>query len=136
FGPRKLIIPGTIVLVGVMIFFSNIGPSIPIWWFIVVYMILMLSISAIMMPSQTNGLNELPKHLYPHGTAIANTLQPVAGALGVSVFVSIMSQGQQSFLEKHQAASAGKQLINERMTHGVHHAYWFALALSCAAFFI
>ncbi|ASB88969.1 MDR family MFS transporter [Bacillus sonorensis] len=136
FGPRKLIIPGTIVLVGVMIFFSNIGPSIPIWWFIVVYMILMLSISAIMMPSQTNGLNELPKHLYPHGTAIANTLQPVAGALGVSVFVSIMSQGQQSFLEKHQAASAGKQLINEAMTHGVHHAYWFALALSCAAFFI
>ncbi|MDI5789741.1 hypothetical protein PO124_18915 [Bacillus licheniformis] len=70
----------------------------PIWAFIIVYIILMLSISAIMMPAQTNALNELPKHLYPHGTAISNTLQPVAGALGVSVFVSIMSQGQKAIL--------------------------------------
>ena len=133
FGPRKLIIPGTIVLVGVMFFFSRINPSVPIWAFIIVYIILMLSISAIMMPAQTNALNELPKHLYPHGTAISNTLQPVAGALGVSVFVSIMSQGQKSYLAGQEAAS--KQIVHEAMTHGVHHAYWFALALSCIAFF-
>lgn len=133
FGPRKLIIPGTIVLVGVMFFFSRINPSVPLWAFIIVYIILMLSISAIMMPAQTNALNELPKHLYPHGTAISNTLQPVAGALGVSVFVSIMSQGQKSYLAGQEAAS--KQIVHEAMTHGVHHAYWFALALSCIAFF-
>lgn len=134
-GPRKLIIPGTVVLVGVMVFFSNIGPSIPIWSFILVYIVLMLSISAIMMPAQTNALNELPKKLYPHGTAISNTLQPVVGALGVSVFVSIMSQGRQSFLEKQQAP-ASEQIMNQAMTHGVHHAYWFALALACIAFLI
>ncbi|MDE1454786.1 DHA2 family efflux MFS transporter permease subunit, partial [Bacillus paralicheniformis] len=133
FGPRKLIIPGTIVLVGVMFFFSRINPSVPVWAFIIVYIILMLSISAIMMPAQTNALNELPKHLYPHGTAISNTLQPVAGALGVSVFVSIMSQGQKSYLAGQEAVSP--QIVNEAMTHGVHHAYWFALALCCIAFF-
>jgi MFS transporter, DHA2 family, lincomycin resistance protein len=135
FGPRKLMIPGTIGLVGVMIFFSNINPSMPIWSFILVYIILMLSISAIMMPAHTNALNELPKKLYPHGTAIANTLQPIGGALGVSIFVSIMSQGQSSYLEK-QSGPITEKLMNEAMTQGVHHAYWFALALCIGAFFI
>ncbi|MGG3451105.1 MDR family MFS transporter [Domibacillus aminovorans] len=135
YGPRKLIIPGTIVLIGVMIFFSNINPSIPIWSFIIVYILLMLSISAIMMPAQTNALNELPKHLYPHGTAISNTLQPVAGALGVSIFVSIMTQGSKSHVEE-QTARVTEQLMNEAMTVGVHHAYWFALGLCIVAFVI
>ena len=134
YGPRKLIIPGTITLVGVMFFFSNINPSVPIWSFIIVYMILMLSISAIMMPAQTNALNELPKHLYPHGTAIANTLQPIAGALGVSIFVSIMTQSQANYLEGQGAVTA--ELANKAMTYGVHHAYWFALALGIIAVII
>jgi MFS transporter, DHA2 family, lincomycin resistance protein len=135
FGPRKLMIPGTIVLVGVMIFFSNINPSMPIWSFIFIYIILMLSISAIMMPANTNALNELPKKLYPHGTAIASTLQPIGGALGVAIFVSIMSQGQSNYLEK-KTVPITEKIMNEAMTQGVHHAYWFALALCMGAFFI
>ncbi|WP_209121328.1 MDR family MFS transporter [Alkalihalobacillus sp. BA299] len=135
YGPRKLIIPGTIVLVGVMIFYSNISTSIPIWSFILVYIALMMSISAIMMPAQTNALNILPQKLYPHGTAIASTLQPIAGALGVSVFVSIMTQSRTNFLEE-QSSPISEQLITEAMTYGVHHAYWFALALCVVALLI
>lgn len=135
FGPRKLIIPGTLVFVGVMIFFSNIGPAIPVWSFVLAYILLMLSISAILMPSQTNALNELPKHLYPHGTAIANTLQPIGGALGVSIFVSIMSQGERSYLNE-QSGPVTEELAHQAMTNGVHHAYWFALGLSIITFVI
>ncbi len=135
YGPRKLIIPGTLTLVGVMIFFSTINPSTPIWLFVLVYMVLMLSISAIMMPAQTNGLNELPKHLYPHGTAIANTLQPVAGALGVSIFVSIMTQSQAGYIEE-QSGVITEGILASAMTYGVHHAYWFALALAATSFVI
>lgn len=88
-----------------------------------------------MMPAQTNGLNELPKHLYPHGTAIANTLQPVAGALGVSIFVSIMTQSQKGYIEE-QAGEVTEGILHNAMTYGVHHAYWFALALAGIAFLI
>ncbi|MBM7553045.1 MDR family MFS transporter [Thalassobacillus pellis] len=135
FGPRKLIIPASLVLVAVMVFFSYINPSIPIWYFIFAYIILMLSVSAILMPAQTNALNELPKHLYPHGTAIANTLQPIGGALGVSIFVSIMSQGQENYLDDHSGAITN-DLLNKAMTAGVHHAYWFAIALCVSTFVI
>ncbi|MCY7780484.1 MFS transporter, partial [Bacillus haynesii] len=31
--------------------------------------------------------------------------------------------------------AVSKQVVHEAMTHGVHHAYWFALALCCIAFF-
>jgi MFS transporter, DHA2 family, lincomycin resistance protein len=135
FGPRKLIIPGTIVLSGVIFFFSNINEATPIWLFIVVYVLLMLSISAIMMPAQTNALNELPKNLYPHGTAIANTLQPVSGALGVSIFVSIMTQSRENFMNSYNG-KVTRDVMNDAMTYGVHHAYWFALALALSAVII
>ncbi|QWC24742.1 multidrug efflux MFS transporter [Bacillus haikouensis] len=135
FGPRKLIIPGTIVLSGVIFFFSNINEATPIWLFIVVYVLLMLSISAIMMPAQTNALNELPKNLYPHGTAIANTLQPVSGALGVSIFVSIMTQSREKFMNSYNG-KVTRDVMNDAMTYGVHHAYWFALALALSAVII
>jgi DHA2 family lincomycin resistance protein-like MFS transporter len=135
FGPRKLMISGTIALVAVMVFFSNISPSMHIWSFIFVYIIMMLSISAIMMPANTNALNELPQKLYPHGTAIISTLQPIGGALGVSIFVSIMSQGKNSYIEA-QSKPITEKIMNDAMTQGVHHAYWFALALCIGAFFI
>ncbi|MGR9049583.1 MDR family MFS transporter [Halobacillus faecis] len=135
FGPRKLIIPGTLVLVGVMLFFSNINPSIPVWSFILAYVLLMLAVSAVLMPSQTNALNELPKHLYPHGTAIANTLQPIGGALGVSIFVSIMSQGERSYLNNESGEVTG-EVMDQAMTAGVHQAYWFALGLAILTFVV
>ncbi|MCM3713867.1 DHA2 family efflux MFS transporter permease subunit [Alkalihalobacillus oceani] len=135
FGPRKLIIPGSIVLVAVMIFFSTIDPSLSAWTFMAVYLVLMVAITSIMMPAETNALNDLPVHLYPHGTAIATTLQPIAGALGVSIFVSIVSQGSNRFIES-QTGPVTEQMLDEAMTIGVHHAYWFAIALSVVALLI
>ena len=75
---------------------SRLNVDTPLWIVILSYM-LMLSVSAIMMPAETNGLNQLPKHLYPHGTAVMTTLEPVAGAIGVAVFVSIMNARQLQF---------------------------------------
>lgn len=135
YGPRKLIIPGMIMLVGSILFFININPSIPLWMFVLIYIILMLAISAIMMPAETNGLNELPQRLYPHGTAIVSTLQPVAGALGVSIFVGIMTFGRESYI-KEQTGPITQQVMNEAMTVGIHYAYWFALVISLIALVI
>lgn len=136
-GPRKMIIPGMLVLCLVMVFYSTIHPGIPMFVFILVYIVLMVSISMIMMPSHTNGINQLPKHLYPHGTAVGNMMQPIAGAMGVSIFISIMTHGQKKALE---GVTPTKQAINDALTVGVHHAYWFAIVLTVigliTAFFI
>src|SRR5699024_3733468 len=103
FGPRVLMIPATIILSGTMYILSRLTKDTDNWLIVIAYILLMLSVSAIMMPAQTNGLNQLPKSLYPHGTAVMTTLQPVAGAIGVSVFISIMNARQQHFLEGAQS---------------------------------
>ncbi|WP_414043851.1 DHA2 family efflux MFS transporter permease subunit [Macrococcus sp. EM39E] len=127
-GPRKMIIPGMFVLACVMVFYSTIHPGISVYVFIIVYMLLMVSISMIMMPSHTNAINQLPRRLYPHGTAVGNMIQPIAGAMGISVFVSIMTHGQKKALEGITNPTASQ--VNDALTSGVHHAYWFAIFLT------
>lgn len=138
-GPRKLMIPGSIFLCGALFVFSTIDLETPPWVIIVTYMVLMVSISAMLMPAETNGLNQLPKKLYPHGTAIVSTLQPVAGAIGVSAFISIMNTRQQSVLSK--ATNPQDPLaISEAMVSGVELVYFIALGMALVtlvlAFFI
>src|SRR5699024_8688227 len=122
-GPRALMIPATIILSGTMFLMTRLNMDTPLWVIIVSYILLMLSVSAIMMPAQTNGLNQLPKDLYPHGTAIMTTLQPVAGAIGVSAFISIMNAKQNSILDK-AANPADPLTINKAMVSGVELVYF------------
>src|SRR5699024_9297654 len=51
----------------------------------------MLSISMVMMPVTTAGLNQLPNHLIPHGTAMNNTFRQVSGSVGTAILVTIMA---------------------------------------------
>lgn len=132
FGPRILMIPATIVLSGTMWMMSRLTADTPIWVIIVGYILLMLSVSAIMMPAETNGLNQLPKSLYPHGTAVMTTLQPVAGAIGVSVFISIMNARQSHFLQ-NASNPADPVTVDRAMVAGVELVYFIAFLMAIAA---
>ncbi|WP_239711010.1 MULTISPECIES: MDR family MFS transporter [unclassified Mammaliicoccus] len=133
-GPRKLVVPGLIVLLCVSIFYSTIHPGISVWVFVVVYLILMISISAVLMPANTNALNAIPKEMYPHGTAVSNMLQPIGGALGIAVFVSIMNSGQTTALQGIKNPTT--EQINNAMTVGIHHSYWFGIVLLVLAIIV
>ncbi|GAF23987.1 LOW QUALITY PROTEIN: drug resistance transporter, EmrB/QacA family [Bacillus sp. JCM 19047] len=98
FGPRPILIPGTILLAITVFTYRFSTPGVPMWVIIIQHVFLMVSVAMIMMPAQTNGLNQLPAKLYPHGTAIANTLMQVSGAIGAALFIAIMENGQQNFL--------------------------------------
>lgn len=129
FGPRILMIPATLILSGTMFMMSRLTVNTPIWVIVVGYILLMLSISAIMMPAQTNGLNQLPKTLYPHGTAVMTTLQPVAGAIGVSIFVSIMNARQLHFLQ-NASNPEDPTIIKQAMVAGVELVYFVAFIMA------
>jgi len=132
YGPRVLMIPATIVLSGTMFMMSKLTTETALWVVVVGYILLMLSVSAIMMPAETNGLNQLPRRLYPHGTAVMSTLQPVAGAIGVSVFISIMNARQLNFLQQSNTPN-DLATIDEAMVSGVELVYLIAFAMSIVA---
>ncbi|MEK5040498.1 MDR family MFS transporter [Sporosarcina sp. FSL K6-3457] len=132
FGPRVLMIPASLVLSGTMFMMSRLTAETALWVVILGYILLMLTVSAIMMPAETNGLNQLPKRLYPHGTAVMSTLQPVAGAIGVSVFISIMNARQLKFLQQSDTTDA-PATISDAMVAGVELVYFIAFAMSLVA---
>jgi DHA2 family lincomycin resistance protein-like MFS transporter len=47
----------------------------------------------VMTPLMALSLGALPKELYGHGSAILNTLQQLAGALGTAVFIALLTLG-------------------------------------------
>ncbi|GIN89808.1 multidrug MFS transporter [Siminovitchia terrae] len=132
FGPKILMIPATIVLSLTMFMMSRLSMTTPLWVIVVGYLLLMLTVSAIMMPAETNGLNQLPKRLYPHGTSLMSTLQPVAGAIGVSVFISIMNARQNHFLQK-ASNPTDPTTIKEAMVAGVELVYFIGFVLAIVA---
>ncbi|MFP7478800.1 DHA2 family efflux MFS transporter permease subunit [Terribacillus saccharophilus] len=126
FGPRFLVTPGLIIVTLVMFGFSTISLDTSTGFIIGLHIALMIGISMIMMPAQTNGLNQLPPSLYPDGTAIMNTLQQVAGAIGTAVAISIMTAGQESFLEGAANPQDPATMI-QAFTEGVQSSFIFGI---------
>jgi len=135
FGPRWLVIGGLVVVAAVLLMYTGINPETPLGMITALHLFMMIGISMIMMPAQTNGLNQLPPEYYPDGTAIMNTLQQVSGAIGTAVAVSILSAGQLRYLN----SVANPDLPEHQLagfTAGVQDAFVFALVLAIAGLVI
>ncbi|WP_257536076.1 DHA2 family efflux MFS transporter permease subunit [Metabacillus litoralis] len=129
FGPKWLTIIGITIVTGSMFGFSTISMETSSAFIIGLHIVMMVGISMVMMPAQTNGLNQLPPELYPDGTAIMNTLQQVAGAIGTAVSISILSAGTSNFME---TVEDKQNPLNQVLafTEGIQDAFVFAIILS------
>jgi EmrB/QacA subfamily drug resistance transporter len=90
-GMKILAYTGLSIVIITTYFFSTLGDSTPYGLLIAVFSIRSIGLSMIMMPIQTYGLNTVQKQLIPHATAMNSTLAQLSGAIGVSIFVAIMS---------------------------------------------
>ena len=96
YGARPLAITGLTIL-GIGTFgLSRLTLNTDHIYVTIVYAIRMFGISMLTMPLTTSGLNSLAKELYPHGNAIINTLRQVAGSIGTSIIVTVMSKASLS----------------------------------------
>ncbi|WP_068700748.1 DHA2 family efflux MFS transporter permease subunit [Paenibacillus yonginensis] len=131
FGPRALVVPGLALTVISIFLFSQVDSSWSKLHVILIHVLMMIGISMVMMPAQTTALNQLPKRLYPHGTAIMNTLQQVAGAIGTALFISIMTSGTKRYIENN-----GAQNPIEAMVSGLHNSFMTGVYFAAVAFII
>ena len=116
YGPKAVITPGTILVVIGYILYAQFGTDTALWLIVVTHMIMMIGIGAVLASVQTNTLNSLPRKYYPDGIALTQTLQQVAGAIGIAVMVSLFSAKQESYVatianDLPQAASTGSALV-------------------------
>ena len=92
YGARVLALTGLTILTIGTLGFGILTPNTSGTYVIVVYAIRMLGISMITMPLTTSGLNTLEREFYSHGNAAISTLRQVAGSIGTSMIVTLMSK--------------------------------------------
>ncbi|MBY9079827.1 DHA2 family efflux MFS transporter permease subunit [Paenibacillus sp. HN-1] len=147
-GARWLSIIGLIITIITTWEFSRLTDSTTYLHLILTYTARMFGMSMLMMPITTAGLNQLPQRLSSHGTAMSNTLRTVGGALGMALFVSLMTNHTKS--EITDAVMSGQvsqtdklafaKFSQEAMIHGITHAFvvatWVTVAALVLAVFI
>ncbi|WP_431027830.1 DHA2 family efflux MFS transporter permease subunit [Lysinibacillus sp. LZ02] len=109
FGPTKMVPSGLVIVMISLFFLRGIDATTSPFFIVALHIAMFIGISLVMMPAQTNGLNELPRELYPDGTAIMNTLQQVSGAIGTAVAVTILSITASGAADPVQGMSDGLQ---------------------------
>ena len=92
YGARALSITGLTLLALGTFGLSRLTVGTSEMYVIVIYAIRMFGIAMITMPLTTSGLNSLDRRFYSHGNAIINTLRQVAGSIGTSMIITLMTK--------------------------------------------
>ncbi|WP_341280758.1 MDR family MFS transporter [Paenibacillus sp. FSL H8-0537] len=128
FGPRFVILPGLFLIAISLWLFADMDSDATRGTVMFNHILLFLGISFVVMPAQTAGLNQLPRHLVPHGTTIYNTLQQIAGGIGIALFIGIMSSGANRYLH-HSLDPTAMQEKTQSMVAGVQTVFWIEFIL-------
>jgi DHA2 family lincomycin resistance protein-like MFS transporter len=90
-GPRPLIIPAIIVVSAVLWAMTMLGTQ--TWWPYILagHLVMSLGFAFLFGPLFTTSLSSVAPQLYSHGSAVLGSIQQVAGAAGVALFVAIMT---------------------------------------------
>jgi DHA2 family lincomycin resistance protein-like MFS transporter len=126
FGPKVLVVPGTILISAVFWGMTLLNEHSSFWWVLAAYTSLCLGLALLFTPLFSTGLGALKPHLYSHGSAIVTTLQQVAGAAGTALFVALMVL-QATSLEADGLAEV------PALAGGIHLAFVFGAGMSMLA---
>lgn len=135
YGPKWVIMPGLVIIMLVLWFFTTLTPASSVGLIIALHMVLAGGIGLIWPASQTNALNSLPPELYPHGSAALNTLMQVVGAMGTAVAISILTGGKNKYLATSSTPTMPNEIANA-ITAGVQNVFWILLLIAVIGFII
>ncbi|ALA51378.1 DHA2 family efflux MFS transporter permease subunit [Shouchella clausii] len=133
FGGRILAITGLLITIVTSYFFTTLALDTSYTELIMLYSFRMFGMSMLMMPVMTNGLNQLPARMNPHGTAMNNTLNQVAGAVGSALLVTIMSTQTRIHAEELAGTIDPALLGQQAMVEGINDAFMVTVYVSIIA---
>lgn len=145
FGGRILAATGLLITAATTYMMSNFSMQTTYEEIMILHAVRMFGMSMVLMPVSTNGLNQLPRSLYPHGTAMNNTLNQVSGAIGTALLITVMSNRQSHYQAQYlsdaiqnaggePAADTLMQIVLQSMLDGINDAFFVATILTLVAF--
>jgi DHA2 family lincomycin resistance protein-like MFS transporter len=90
-GPIKLLVPGVVVVSAVLWAMTLLGPTTWAGYILTGHVVISVGFAFLFTPLFTVSLSSVKPSLYSHGSAVIGTVQQVAGAAGVALFVALMS---------------------------------------------
>lgn len=125
-GPRVLVIPGAVLVSAGLWLMTLLDADSGLPMVVVIHSMLMAGLAAVMTPLMTSALGSLPDEFFPHGSAIFNTVQQLAGAAGTALFITVMARTAAARV----AAGAGELAATQ---DGIHMAFVCGGAVSLVA---
>lgn len=128
FGAKWLAIVGMLITIATTIGFIDLTDSTSYSYLVLMSTGRRIGMALLLMPIQTAGLNQLPARLNAHGTAISNTIKQVAGAVGTSLLVTVMTNRTMTHIKDMMATArenhlTQKQVMLEGFIQGINDAY-------------
>lgn len=129
YGPRVLLVPGSIIASATLWFYTTLSEATPIPVIVVAQSVLSVGLALSFTPLFTASLGSLEPRLYSYGSAVLATIQQVAGAAGIALLITIMSS---------VAAGAVAEGVGEIAAEasGVRTAFMIAAIISTPAILI
>ncbi len=92
-GATKLLVPGTVIVSVVLWLLTLVDQTTSVWAVLAGHVAISVGLALMFTPLFTAALSSVPMPLYSHASAILGSIQQVAGAAGVALFVALMTVG-------------------------------------------
>ncbi len=133
YGPRLLVIPGTLMMAVSIWQFTTLTDETSVIAILTIHIIFSASLAMLFTPIFATGLNQLPRNLHSHGSAIVSTLQQVAGAVGTALLVTIMTTSSAAYLQ-NITTEITDEIQRDALTVGLHTSFMVATGIALISF--
>jgi len=133
YGPRLLVISGTLIMAASIWQFTTLTHETSVIAILTFHIIFSASLAMLFTPIFATGLNQLPRNLHSHGSAIVSTLQQVAGAVGTALLVTIMTISSAAYLQ-NITTGITPEIQRDALTAGLHTSFMVATGIAAISF--
>ena len=90
-GARPVLIPGAIILAAGQWMYVSVTTQSSLWMFAACHVVFSIGLGLLMTGLMSSAMASVDPRLFGHGSAIFNTAQQLGGAIGTTIFVTVMS---------------------------------------------
>lgn len=122
YGAKPITIIGLVILIVGTFMFTQLTVHSTVTFAALAQTIRSIGLVLILMPLQTEALKSLPLELVAHGTAMFQTTRQIAGSIGTSILITMMSISSKHF-EKSLVLTHSINQQQGIILHGIKSAY-------------
>lgn len=126
FGPTVLAVPGAILVSAVLWALTLVGQDTVPWALLAGHIVLSVGLALIFTPVFTSSMGSVRMELYSHASAVLGSVQQLAGAAGIALFIALMTI-------RTAALSAGGVAPTEALAGGIRLAFLVGAIISLFA---